>query len=183
MVPTSTSLTWRSSGQLAAAAYLSSLGVAMLRIIAIGIAFFVPIFAVGLYAAYLIFATNPIGSLTIEKAGQFGDSFGVITCLFSGLAFSGVLVTLFLQRQANKNSQIEHNQNIKLTALSALLSVYNELATTKETEFLKFVTTSSANYDSTVASRLESELSSIKQTRDRIYAELEKAAGLNVTAT
>lgn len=33
------------------------------------------------------------------RDGTFGDSFGTINALFSGLAFSGVLITLLLQRQ------------------------------------------------------------------------------------
>lgn len=33
------------------------------------------------------------------RAGTFGDSFGVLNALFSGMAFSGVLITIFLQRQ------------------------------------------------------------------------------------
>lgn len=34
-----------------------------------------------------------------EVRGQFGDSFGVITALFSGLAFAGLIYAIFLQRK------------------------------------------------------------------------------------
>lgn len=32
------------------------------------------------------------------ERGQFGDMFGAINCLFSGLAFAGVIYTIYLQR-------------------------------------------------------------------------------------
>ncbi len=35
----------------------------------------------------------------IAKRGQFGDQFGAINALFSGLAFAGIVVSLFLQRR------------------------------------------------------------------------------------
>ncbi|MCA9445271.1 MAG: hypothetical protein KC964_31070 [Candidatus Omnitrophica bacterium] len=34
-----------------------------------------------------------------EGSGPFGDSFGTLNALFSGLAFAGIIVTLFLQRK------------------------------------------------------------------------------------
>jgi hypothetical protein len=34
-----------------------------------------------------------------EKRGQFGDLFGSVNALFSGLAFAGVIYAIFLQRQ------------------------------------------------------------------------------------
>lgn len=44
------------------------------------------------YAA-LIFSNNE----TLEKMGQFGDMFGGLTALFSGLAFAGMITALVLQ--------------------------------------------------------------------------------------
>lgn len=44
--------------------------------------------------AYIRFRGYPA-----EQAGQFGDKFGFINSLFSGLAFGGVVVSLFLQRE------------------------------------------------------------------------------------
>lgn len=34
-----------------------------------------------------------------EKRGQFGDMFGAVNALFSGLAFAGLIITLILQRR------------------------------------------------------------------------------------
>ena len=52
-----------------------------------------------LYAGFIIYLTWPISQYSIEKAGQFGDSFGILTALFSGLAFSGLIITILLQRK------------------------------------------------------------------------------------
>lgn len=50
------------------------------------------------YALLLVLATWPIDTMSIEKAGVFGDSFGIVNALFSGLAFGGVIITILLQR-------------------------------------------------------------------------------------
>ncbi len=42
---------------------------------------------------FLLFIPSP------ERQGQFGDMFGVVNALFSGLAFAGLIITLILQRQ------------------------------------------------------------------------------------
>ena len=34
-----------------------------------------------------------------EERGQFGDMFGAVNALFSGLAFAGLILTLILQRK------------------------------------------------------------------------------------
>lgn len=54
---------------------------------------------VALYAGLLLYLTWPVSEISIEKAAQFGDSFGIITSLFSGLAFSGLIITILLQRK------------------------------------------------------------------------------------
>lgn len=54
------------------------------------------------YAVFLIYVTWPITSMSISNAGVFGDSFGVLTSLFSALAFVGVVWTLNYQREEFK---------------------------------------------------------------------------------
>ena len=54
---------------------------------------------VGAYATFLIYNSWPINELSISNAGLFGDSFGIVTSLFSGLAFTGMIVTILLQRE------------------------------------------------------------------------------------
>lgn len=57
------------------------------------------VFAVyGLFFIFLIWGV-PIGGIPDKvRDGTFGDSFGTLNALFSGLAFSGVLITLLMQR-------------------------------------------------------------------------------------
>ncbi len=69
------------------------------------------------YMAFFDFLTAEIPIRRLANAirkGTFGDSFGTLNALFSGLAFSGVLITVLLQRkelsEARKqtvNQQIE----------------------------------------------------------------------------
>ncbi|MFA6138610.1 MAG: putative phage abortive infection protein [Sulfurimonas sp.] len=56
------------------------------------------IITVLLYAGLLIYLTWPISNLSISNSGVFGDSFGLLTSLFSGLAFAGLIITIVMQR-------------------------------------------------------------------------------------
>ena len=47
----------------------------------------------------------PVVGATVEERGQFGDSFGVLNSLFSGLAFGGLIITLLFQQK-----QISHQE-------------------------------------------------------------------------
>jgi hypothetical protein len=40
-----------------------------------------------------------LSSRRVDQSGQFGDSFGAINALFSGLAFAGIILTILLQRK------------------------------------------------------------------------------------
>lgn len=51
-----------------------------------------------IYAGALIALTWPISEISISKSGVFGDSFGLLTSLFSGLAFAGLIITIVMQR-------------------------------------------------------------------------------------
>lgn len=68
-----------------------------------------------LYAGFLVLVTSPIDKMTIANAGVFGDSFGVLTSLFSALAFAGVAFTLAMQRDQitiQKQELIEQRKEI-----------------------------------------------------------------------
>lgn len=52
------------------------------------------------------FAINAVFS-DWSKSGTFGDSFGALNAIFSGLALSGVVVTILIQRTELKNQRIE----------------------------------------------------------------------------
>lgn len=51
------------------------------------------------YGGIIIYFSWPITLGNVDKAGVFGDSFGVLTSLFSGLAFAGIVLTILLQRE------------------------------------------------------------------------------------
>lgn len=51
-----------------------------------------------LYTGILLFLTWPVNEISISKSGVFGDSFGPLTSLFSGLAFAGLIITIVMQR-------------------------------------------------------------------------------------
>jgi hypothetical protein len=59
------------------------------------------------YGLFLIMKTWPIDEYSIAKAGTFGDSFGALNSLFTGLGFAGLLITIFLQREDLKLTRLE----------------------------------------------------------------------------
>lgn len=80
-----------------------------------GLVAIVFIFVIGLYAAYYVFlysGMEGVDELKGVRSGTFGDAFGALNALFSGLAFSGVLVTLLLQRTdlAESREQVARQQ-------------------------------------------------------------------------
>jgi hypothetical protein len=51
-----------------------------------------------LYAGLILWINWPIRDFSLTRSGVFGESFGVINTLFSGLAFAGLILTIYLQR-------------------------------------------------------------------------------------
>ncbi|MBM9518899.1 hypothetical protein JWG39_03600 [Desulforhopalus vacuolatus] len=52
-----------------------------------------------LYAIVILYFSWPISSFTVTSSGVFGDSFGLLTALFSGLAFAGLIITIVMQKE------------------------------------------------------------------------------------
>ncbi|SMG61422.1 putative phage abortive infection protein [Cedecea sp. NFIX57] len=65
------------------------------------------------YGVVLILNLYPKDVLTLADAGTFGDSFGVLTSLFSALAFLGVVWTLHYQREESRLQKEELSENRK----------------------------------------------------------------------
>lgn len=98
------------------------------------------ILAFVLYALMIVAVTWPISGWSLDRAGAFGDSFGVLTSIFTGLAFMGLMSTVFLQReelQLNRKELEETRNELKLQSLTfnhqrfessfyQLLSLYKE---------------------------------------------------------
>lgn len=104
---------------------------------------FLVIFAVWL--VYWIFVRN-YEFLKFVNSGVFGDSFGALNALFSGWAFAGIIITIFMQREelklqrnelslqrvetkrladAQEASKEALRKTARLSALSALLEYNN----------------------------------------------------------
>lgn len=86
----------------------------VMKVITTGILFV--LIVVFLYAGALTWLTWPVSELTIGKTGTFGDSFGALNALFTGLGFMGLLVTILLQREDLKLTRVglaETRQEIK----------------------------------------------------------------------
>ncbi len=70
----------------------------------------------GFFAIYLVgigFLTWSSTSISLNDTGVFGDSFGPLTALFSGLAFAGVIITVLLQKDelALQRKELELTRN------------------------------------------------------------------------
>lgn len=55
--------------------------------------------SVAAYGSVVVWLTWPVSEFSIANAGSFGDTFGLTTSLFSGLAFAGIVITILHQRQ------------------------------------------------------------------------------------
>lgn len=83
--------------------------------------------------------------------GTFGDSFGVLTCLFSGLAFAGMIITLLMQREelSLQREELELTRGeiskgnktqeaiARINAISVIISSYNLRLADIESKFSK----------------------------------------------
>lgn len=83
------------------------------------------------FSVFVIYLSSATLIYPLEKLASFGDSFGVLTSLFSGLAFAGMIITILLQkdelqlqREELARASSAQEINVKLSALTALLSEY-----------------------------------------------------------
>lgn len=80
----------------------------------------------GLYLIFLVHISWPIEELSIRQAALLGDSFGIVNAFFSGLAFSGLIITIVLQRrELNESRKVFKSQKFE-DAFYRLLGFYKE---------------------------------------------------------
>lgn len=92
------------------------------------------------YGIFLLYVSWPVYFGNVDKAGVFGDSFGVLTSLFSGIAIVLIFVTILLQKkelaivkgQLNAQNTTLEKQNFESTFFQ-LLRLHNE--TTNSVEY------------------------------------------------
>ncbi len=77
---------------------------------------------VGCYAAFLIIISWPVDTLSISNAALYGDSFGILNSLFSGLAFAGIIITILLQRDELRLQREELSRASKAQETSARMA-------------------------------------------------------------
>ncbi|GEM_PF-1260592 len=84
----------------------------------------------GIFAAFYA-GLIPLHGANLSEHGQFGDSFGVLNSLYTGLGFGGLVVTLVLQQKqiSQQEKQIEAQQKSEATrhfeaSLYHLLEMY-----------------------------------------------------------
>ena len=89
------------------------------------------VLVVAIYVGSLLYFIWSINEVSLDRSGLFGDSFGALTSLFSGLAFAGIIATLLLQREdlklaraEAKNNEFLQKENIRINALTVLLDEY-----------------------------------------------------------
>lgn len=115
-----------------------------------------PIIAMlGIFVAFYA-GLIPLHGSNLSEHGQFGDSFGVLNSLFTGLGFGGLVVTLVLQQNQirQQEKQIEAQQKSEATrhfedSLYNLLEIYqvtldevsNPKGTLRRRDLLKASTT------------------------------------------
>ena len=75
----------------------------------------------------------PLPGSDLEQRGQYGDSFGVLNSLFTGLGFGGLVVTLILQQKqiAQQESEAKHQRQQERqrhyeATLYSLLALYSK---------------------------------------------------------
>ena len=84
------------------------------------------------FAAFYLHVPQPEAG-KLEQTGQFGDSFGSLNALFTGLGFGGLVVTLNLQQKQISNQEAEAREQRQTDAhlryedtLFRLLALYKE---------------------------------------------------------
>lgn len=75
-----------------------------------------------IYGGFIIYVSWPITLGNVDKAGVFGDSFGVLTALFSGLAFAGIVFTILLQREelALQRKELKLTRNVLVNQVDVI---------------------------------------------------------------
>ncbi|PBP65948.1 hypothetical protein CCL15_22480 [Pseudomonas syringae] len=87
-----------------------------------------------LYCVYFVFLYRGFSDLPGQsdvligvRAGTFGDAFGTLNALFSGLAFAGVMMTLLLQRKDLSESQEQISKQQVESQFYSLLNLQQQV--------------------------------------------------------
>lgn len=78
------------------------------------------------YVGTILYLTWPISEFSVAKSGVFGDSFGALNALFSGLAFAGLIITVMLQRDEMHLSRVAFERQQFEASFFNLLNLYSQ---------------------------------------------------------
>lgn len=127
------------------------------------------------YACVLLAIVWPIDVWSIANAGVFGDSFGVLTSLFSALAFLGVVLTLRYQKEESRLQKVELEENRKEmqkqgfeNSFFQMLKLHNDILNSLSAQ------QGSVNYVTTMEGRIV-----IKNMQDNLNNKLKRKAGVD----
>jgi hypothetical protein len=131
----------------------------------------------GIAAVVVLWLITPLIILTIanksDVAGQFGDLYGAINALFSGLAFVGVLTAIVLQHQEMVEAKAQVQQGRAIEKTIEFCDNWNstdfEIKKESAIRFLRSVVEPGANSDrgdSIFATRVTDELLKCKKLAD-----------------
>lgn len=96
------------------------------------------VFIIWASATYWIMHYGPNhASKALEAKGQFGDSFGMVNSLFSGLAFAGIIFTIILQRKELKLQRQELELTRQELARSAKAQELSQMELKKQANNLR----------------------------------------------
>ncbi len=91
-----------------------------------------------LWVISILILESIFGDVKNEKAAWFGDSFGGINSLFSGLAFAGIIYTILLQRKELQLQRQELKETRQELKRSADAQEKSEAAFTKQIELMNY---------------------------------------------
>ncbi|MCK5535690.1 MAG: putative phage abortive infection protein [Bacteroidales bacterium] len=69
--------------------------------------FFIVFIVWVVFSAFVLVFINGLPFFTVNNVGAYGDSFNILTSLFTGLAFAGVIVSIVFQTQELKDAREE----------------------------------------------------------------------------
>lgn len=92
----------------------------------------------------------------VTHRGTFGDMFGAVNALFSGLAFAGVIITMIMQRDEMSESREVFEQQVREMEKQTFLSTYDSLKEILDNE----------------KKELENEISSVNQKINNIVVDI-----------
>lgn len=86
----------------------------------------VPIFIL-LYLSASYFLLWPFDGWARDELGQFGDSWGMLTCIFSALAFIGVVYSVKIQRDSYNKIRQDSEDSKKIIKIQQFESIFFQM--------------------------------------------------------